>query len=138
MKRLWLKLLGASVITLLVGWIVPAHTASLSNENSRMIVAMGEGMTGGGMMGSYGPNGSYNGNPQQDSAELDSPAGRLYAQTCTRCHALPNPRQHTGEQWPGVVARMEQHMRDARQPLPGKRDITDIDRFLTQHASGGR
>jgi len=108
-----------------------------------MIVAMGGGMMGGGMMGGgtmggHGPNGNYNRNPQQGSTDLDSRAGRLYAQTCARCHALPDPRQHTGAQWPAVVARMEQHMRDARQPVPNPDETREIETFLAQHSGGGR
>ena len=37
-------------------------------------------------------------------------AGALFVQTCSRCHALPDPRQHTPEEWPAVVERMRGHM----------------------------
>jgi len=103
----------------------------------------GRGMMGGygrGMMGGYGPGSpnGYEGNRQQGYPDLDSPAGRLFAQTCSQCHALPDPRQHTAAQWPSVVARMELHMKQSDMPLSGRRETKDIDAFLEQHTSGGR
>lgn len=102
----------------------------------------GGGMMGGsgrGMMGGYGPGSpnGYQGNRQQAYPDLDTPAGRLFAQTCSQCHALPDPRQHTAAQWPSVVARMELHMKQSNMPLPGEPEIKDIDAFLEQHTSGG-
>ena len=41
------------------------------------------------------------------------PAGKgreTYAQVCSRCHALPDMRQHSKEDWPTVFARMERNM----------------------------
>lgn len=39
---------------------------------------------------------------------------------CARCHVPPNPMQHTAEQWPMVVDRMQQymHQRGMRMPDP--------------------
>jgi hypothetical protein len=93
---------------------------------------------GPGWMGGYGPGSpnGYQGNPQQGYPDLDTPAGRLFARTCSQCHALPDPRQHTAGQWPSVVARMELHMRQSNMPLPGEPEIKDIDAFLGQHTSG--
>ena len=109
---------------------------------------MGGGMTGGGMMGGYGPNGGgmmggygagpgrgYNENGPQGGSNLNSRAGRAYAQTCSRCHALPDPRQHSAGQWPGVVGRMEGYMRQRGLPLPSANEVKDIDGFLQQHAN---
>lgn len=39
-------------------------------------------------------------------------AARHFARTCSRCHALPDPAQHTPDEWPGVVARMRVNMRE--------------------------
>jgi mono/diheme cytochrome c family protein len=96
------------------------------------------GGNGGGMMGGYGPGSpnGYQGNPQQGYPDLNTPAGRLFAQTCSQCHTLPDPRQHTAAQWPSVVARMELRMRQSNMPLPGEREIKDIDTFLEQYTSG--
>jgi hypothetical protein len=34
----------------------------------------------------------------------------FFAATCAQCHALPDPKQHTAQEWPQVVARMRQNM----------------------------
>jgi len=137
--------LGAIVVCA-AAWVVSVQAAFPAGADGATVLAMdggmmdggmmGGGMLGGGMMGGYGPRGGYNGNQERGSADLNSPAGRLYTQTCARCHALPNPQQHTADQWPAVVARMEQHMHQAGQALPGKDEIAQIDKFLTQHANG--
>jgi len=33
--------------------------------------------------------------------DLNSPAGKAFSATCSRCHALPSPKQHTEDEWPG-------------------------------------
>lgn len=42
--------------------------------------------------------------------EGDSGARELFRDRCSRCHALPNPAQHTPEEWPAVVDRMRGNM----------------------------
>jgi hypothetical protein len=37
------------------------------------------------------------------------PGAAEFAQGCGGCHALPDPRQHTREEWHGVVARMQRN-----------------------------
>jgi hypothetical protein len=106
----------------------------------------GMGSYGGGMMGGYGggmmagygpgPGSGYEGNRQPADPGLNTRAGRLFGQTCSQCHGLPDPRQHSAGQWPVVVARMEQHMRERSLPLPRENAIKDIDAFLEQHTNG--
>lgn len=55
-----------------------------------------------------------------DELPEGGPGARLFADTCSRCHALPDPAQHTPEEWPAVVARMRGHMREM-----GVAEITD-------------
>jgi hypothetical protein len=44
-------------------------------------------------------------------ANLPQGKGRdAFSETCSRCHALPDPRQHSSADWPAVVLRMEEHM----------------------------
>ena len=45
------------------------------------------------------------------SLPADDPAAALFSRTCSRCHALPDPAQHTGDEWPAVVERMRVNMR---------------------------
>lgn len=33
-----------------------------------------------------------------------------YVQACSQCHVAPDPRRHTRDEWPQVVARMEKNM----------------------------
>jgi cytochrome c5 len=40
----------------------------------------------------------------------DTVGAALFQQTCSQCHALPNPKQHVASEWPAVVARMQQNM----------------------------
>ena len=139
MKPYSTRLFRLSAMAVLgTGLIISGQTAFPAGEDSAIVLAMDGGMMGGGMMGGYGPRSGYNGNQERGSADLYSPAGRLYTQTCARCHALPNPRQHTADQWPAVVARMEQHMQQARQPLAPEDEIREINKFLAQHANGGK
>ena len=53
----------------------------------------------------------------------DSPNTALFQRTCSRCHALPDPKQHTADEWPGVVERMRKNME-----IMGKTAITDQQR----------
>lgn len=39
------------------------------------------------------------------------PGGPLFARTCSRCHALPDPGLYGPDQWPVVVERMRENMR---------------------------
>ena len=89
------------------------------------------------MMGAYGSGRGNEESPQHPGNDLNSHAGQLYAQTCSRCHALPDPRQHSAGQWPGVVGRMEGYMRQRGLPLSSAAEVKDIDAFLQKHADAG-
>lgn len=42
--------------------------------------------------------------------EAGGESSGLFARSCSRCHALPTPAQHTAAEWPAVVARMRGNM----------------------------
>jgi cytochrome c5 len=68
----------------------------------------------------------------------DLPAGpgrSLYQNTCARCHELPDPGQHSGNDWPAVVMRMRQHMVQMLQYSPSQSDVQEIILYL-ERASG--
>lgn len=74
---------------------------------------------------------------------LRSEAGQMFNIACTQCHALPDPRQHTRQEWPGVVERMKRHMAWANTVVghPDLRtipvlDTAEIVRFLQRYARG--
>ncbi len=65
----------------------------------------------------------------------------MFSIACEQCHVLPDPRRHTGREWPAVVQRMKEHMAwtntvvgaDALKTTPVL-DTTEIVRFLQRHA----
>lgn len=52
----------------------------------------------------------------------DTVGAALFQQTCSQCHALPDPKQHMAVEWSVVVNRMRQNMKSM-----GRREITDQD-----------
>ncbi len=61
------------------------------------------------------------------------PAGRgreAFAQVCSRCHALPDPRVHSRADWAIVFARMERNMERMKVAPPTGRQTEDILYYL--------
>jgi hypothetical protein len=67
-------------------------------------------------------------------ADLSTPSGRAFSEFCSQCHALPDPKQHTTQEWPGVVARMKGHMAIRSKAAPGEEQTKQIVGFLKRHA----
>lgn len=72
---------------------------------------------------------------------VNLPAGESFRRACGQCHVLPDPRRHTAEEWPAVVARMQKNMEwmnrvVASKPVPGEPQlrIEDINAFLVRYA----
>lgn len=63
-----------------------------------------------------------------------TPAGIAFQQTCSRCHSLPDPGQHTADEWPAVVKRMTQNMTNMGKSVPDKTTLGEIISFLQRHA----
>ena len=69
-------------------------------------------------------------------ATLPAGAGReAFSQVCSRCHALPDPRVHSREDWPTVFARMERNMERMKVPPPTREQTSDILLYLQTVAS---
>jgi cytochrome c5 len=69
-------------------------------------------------------------------ANLPAGPGREeFAQVCSRCHALPDPRVHSRADWPTVFARMEQNMVRMQVPPPTREQATDLLLYLQTVAS---
>ena len=73
--------------------------------------------------------------------EVNSSGAESFRVACGQCHALPDPRMHTGKEWPAVVARMQRNMEwmnrvVGSKPLAGepRLKIEDINAFLVRHA----
>ncbi len=61
-----------------------------------------------------------------------SPEAILFFKTCSQCHGLPDPAQHTGEEWTAVVHRMRGHLRDMKKREISDEESTLILTFLTR------
>ena len=66
--------------------------------------------------------------------ELDTPAGRAFSETCSQCHALPDPVQHSAAEWPAVVLRMKRHMVAMGKPVPARSTLDAIGTYLQKYA----
>ncbi|HYD57137.1 MAG TPA: hypothetical protein VEB41_09540 [Burkholderiales bacterium] len=73
--------------------------------------------------------------------DLQSPAGEAFRLACNQCHVLPDPKRHTAEEWPGVVARMQKNMEwmnrvVGTQPIADEPQlrIEEINAYLRRHA----
>ncbi len=62
-------------------------------------------------------------------------AGRAFSTTCSRCHALPEPRQHTAIEWIGVEGRMQRNMDIMGRSIPSEATLQKILEFLQKHAT---
>lgn len=66
---------------------------------------------------------------------LASEEGRDFRQTCNQCHGLPDPRQHTADEWPWVIRRMRMNMRQKGIQPPDKAASARILDFLQKYAA---
>ena len=62
----------------------------------------------------------------------DGPGRQFFVTTCSQCHELPDPGQHSSEDWYVVVRRMHQHMED----LLGQTLTTEQTEQLVQYLAG--
>ncbi len=64
-------------------------------------------------------------------ARLPNIEGReRFVRTCSRCHALPAPAQHSTEEWPAVVERMRRNTEKMQVPEIGDAEAETITRYL--------
>ncbi|HYL22395.1 MAG TPA: hypothetical protein VEU74_11585 [Gemmatimonadales bacterium] len=66
------------------------------------------------------------------------PEGRgreSFALVCSRCHALPDPRVHSKEDWGIVFARMERNMERMKVAPPTPEQTEDVLHYLQTFAS---
>jgi hypothetical protein len=73
--------------------------------------------------------------------ELNQSSGEAFRLACNQCHVLPDPKRHTADEWPRVVARMQENMEwmnrvVGSQPVPGEPQlrIEEINAFLRKYA----
>jgi cytochrome c5 len=98
------------------------QTASNIQQNRQNILLIPKGM-----------------NPD-DLPSPDSHGATVLSLYCTQCHDLPTPAMHTANEWPDVVARMENYLRGkqggmlSRTMMPSKQDWTDLGTYLRENA----
>jgi mono/diheme cytochrome c family protein len=69
------------------------------------------------------------------------PAGHgreTFALVCSRCHALPDLRVHSKDDWPTVFARMERNMERMKVKAPTGKQTEDILSYLKATGAGKR
>src|SRR5258706_472532 len=70
-------------------------------------------------------------------ADLPQGPGRpTFSQVCSRCHSLPDPRQHSKDDWPAVVMRMETRMQQMQVNRPQQAEMQEILAYLQQASTG--
>ncbi|MFQ5487682.1 MAG: c-type cytochrome [Gammaproteobacteria bacterium] len=68
--------------------------------------------------------------------DMNTGPGKAFQGVCAQCHALPDPKQHTAEEWPLVVARMKKNMAAMGKRVPDDSTLEEIVAFLQGHARG--
>jgi len=58
-----------------------------------------------------------------------------FKKTCSKCHALPSPYQHTAKQWPAVVQRMLKHVKEFNLPALPESEVKSITAYLQDAAN---
>jgi cytochrome c5 len=61
----------------------------------------------------------------------DAPGRNAFESTCAQCHELPDPHQHSSQDWFVVVRRMNGHMRSILNRELDNARIEEITRYLT-------
>lgn len=71
---------------------------------------------------------------EYEDLDLSTGAGKPFRTTCAQCHALPDPKQHTAQEWPAVVTRMQRNMVAMGKSVPDKATLEEIIEFLQRHS----
>ncbi len=90
-----------------------------------------------GILSSYLGVHSMVGMDPQRSMEMTGPGADAFREICSACHALPDPRQHTRDEWPAVVDRMTRNMRSLDRVVPSDRELEHVITFLRSNAPTG-
>jgi len=79
-----------------------------------------------------------NGQKAADLALLEEPNSlsvRAFTGLCGRCHAVPDPLQHSASEWPRIVLRMKDNMRMAGQMEPDADTLQVVTAFLQERGA---
>ncbi len=89
-----------------------------------------DGMMGGGM--------ALQSQEQQSlqNSNIKDKQGYKQAQiTCSQCHATPNPNQYSSSQWPGIISRMQKHIKDFNKKMPNKSALQSIINYYVANSN---
>ncbi len=64
----------------------------------------------------------------------ESHGAKLFVSDCKKCHALPDPEQHSAADWPGIVTRMRTHLKQYQLKDLSDQDAEAIITWLQEHA----
>lgn len=68
------------------------------------------------------------------SPSPENKAGQAFNEVCARCHALPDPAQHSAGEWPAVVQRMKTYMSKTDKAVPDEAELAAINGYLQRHS----
>lgn len=68
------------------------------------------------------------------TSDLDTDAGKAFKSTCSQCHAPPNPKTHSRNEWPRVVLRMKSHIIRTGKKMPDQDTLMQIIDYLQKHS----
>lgn len=70
--------------------------------------------------------------PEDQVPNATHPGARAFTETCSRCHALPDPAQRTPAEWPGIVQRMRENAKQMGAPPIEDASARKITEYLEQ------
>jgi len=73
--------------------------------------------------------------PQTVYPDQESHAFQVYARNCSGCHVPPLPDAHSAIEWPGIIARMQQHRMESRMPAITPQAELTVRDYLAAHAT---
>ena len=66
----------------------------------------------------------------------DAPGREAFETTCSQCHELPDPTQHSAEDWVAVTRRMQDHMEEILGTSISPTDLATITSYLGSVSAG--
>ncbi|MGK7346109.1 MAG: hypothetical protein ACNS63_09925 [Candidatus Nitrospinota bacterium M3_3B_026] len=69
------------------------------------------------------------------TASLDTPEYKTFERICSQCHEPPDPSIHTKSEWPRVVRKMEENIREAGVEAPTSEEKKLLLEFLRRNTS---
>jgi hypothetical protein len=75
-------------------------------------------------------------NGEKNYPEPASPGATLLVEKCSTCHGAPLPSSRPANLWPGIVNRMQDHMRQQGYQTLNNEQLGVLMDYLQKHSSG--